>query len=314
MLPFRKKRQLAGGFTGLGIHPDGVSMVCVAFGNGHAEVVTAWEFRLWNEFEPREDLLRRLAEDYKLEKGHCVTFLEPSEYRLLLAERPDVPPEEIKEAVRWRIQEVVDFDVSEATVDVFPFPSHDGSADPKQTYVIAAQNKAVKERVHFLEGAGAHLEVIDIPELALRNIAARLPRSDQGVALLCLTNVSVLLVLVKGNCLYMSRSLSIGLDEMTHAEKRGVYLEQIILEVQRSLDYYVSHFKQSPIEHLFLGPLPDGFPGLNEFFSERLGIAVSFVDMLKLVGWQNVITPVMEHKCFLTLGAALRDIEYRGSQ
>ena len=48
--------------------------------------------------------------------------LNPDEYQLHLVESPDVPDSELREAVRWRIRDLIDFPVDEAAIDVFDMP------------------------------------------------------------------------------------------------------------------------------------------------------------------------------------------------
>ena len=54
--------------------------------------------------------------------------LAPELYHLCTVERPDVPDSEVDEAVRWTLQEQVDYAVDTATLCTFPLPSSASSA------------------------------------------------------------------------------------------------------------------------------------------------------------------------------------------
>lgn len=302
------RRELPPGFTGIGLHPDGVSVVSTEARAGAKPVVTAWDFRPVKSAADYGSALSALAAEYDLSKAHCTTYLDPSDYRLLLLEGPALPPDELAEAMRWRIKDVVDFDVSDAVVDVFAVPTVENKRENQPVYVVVARNDALQQRIALLEKAHINLEVIDIPELALRNIASLYSNGDRGVALLGLGNDYGVMTVTQHNVLYLSRALNVGLSELLKAKERGVYLDRIVLEVQRSFDYYVSSLRQAPVDKLLLAPLPDGFPGLDRFFADRLGIPVVQIHLHELVTWQKNIPESMEARCVTTFGAALRAV------
>ncbi len=308
MFGSHKKSRKESGFASLGVHPDGVSIVMAQCTPDAIPCITAWEFRPWHEGETLEDVLSCLAKEYKLGRQRCVTLLEPSDYRLLVAEAPDVPPADLPDAMRWRIKDLLDFDVSKATVDVFDFPAAGVAGESRQRYVVAAQNQALQQRICLMEAAGINLDIVDIPEMALRNMAALVPESQHGVAFLSLSPSSGLLTLTKGNTLYMSRNLNVGIDELVNASQRGEYLDNIVEEIQRSLDYYVSHFRQSPITQLILAPFPERLPNMDEFFSRRIGLSVVVVEIKTLVDVQCELPDDAMLKGFTTLGAAIRQV------
>jgi len=302
------RRKSQAGFAGVGIHPDGVSFVQVEPRGTGAPVVSAWEFRPVADGADFAHVLAKLADDHGLRRARCTTLLDPFDYRLLAAEAPPVPPEELAEAMRWRVKDLLDFNVQEATLEVFPSPVKPSGSDLRAVYVVVAHNTALRQRIHLLEGADINLEVVDIPELALRNVASLLDAEDRGVALLCLAENSGFMTLTRRDVLYMSRTLNIALDELRDTTERAPLLDRIVLEVQRSLDYYVSHLHQTPVERLMLAPLPAGFPGLENYFSDRLGIPVALLQLNELAQWPTAVPADMEPRCLATFGAALRQV------
>ena len=57
-------------------------------------------------------------------RAPTVSVLDPDSYRLLLVEAPDVPADELRAAVRWRVKDLIDFHVDDAVIDVFEMPQH----------------------------------------------------------------------------------------------------------------------------------------------------------------------------------------------
>lgn len=302
------RRKGQGGLAGVGIHPDGVSFVQVERPEQGAPAVATWDFRRVTDGADFATVLAQLANDRGLRRLHCTTLLDPFDYRLLAAEAPPVPPEELADAMRWRVKDLLDFDIQDATLEIFPSPVKPSGTDVKPVYVVVAHNTALRQRIHLLDGANINVDVVDIPELALRNVASLLDTQDRGVALLCLAENSGFITLTRRDVLYMSRTLNVALDELRDTTERAPLLDRIVLEVQRSLDYYVSHLRQAPVDRLMLAPLPTGFPGLDSYFSDRLGIPVSLLKLNELAQWQVAIPPEIEPRCLATFGAALRPV------
>ncbi len=109
------------GLTGVGLRADGVCVVRVERVAGRLPALTLADFRPWGD-QGQEKVLARVASDYDLERSRCTTVLDASEYSLLLTEAPDVPPDELRAAIRWRIKDLIDFHINDATLDVFDLP------------------------------------------------------------------------------------------------------------------------------------------------------------------------------------------------
>ena len=126
-------------------------------------------------------IIGRLAGQYGLKKSRCTTALDPGEYNLLLTEAPEVPDEELRAAIRWRIKDLIDFPIQNATIELFELPGERVPGRPRSVYAVAARNEAVQRRVELMTSSGIHLDIVDIPELAQRNLAALLPQDERGV-------------------------------------------------------------------------------------------------------------------------------------
>ena len=170
------------------------------------------------------------------------------------------------------------------------------------------RSSVVRKQIDLLTGAGLKLEVIDIPELALRNIAALLPEDVAGVAMLCLSENSGLITITRQTTLYLSRRIDAGYgilgDDLETAAPR---LDRIVVEIQRSLDYYESHFSQPPVTNVVIAPIAQHIPGLDEYLSRQLGIAVRMLDINSLIDAETPLAREVQSKCMLAIGAALRE-------
>ncbi|MEW6330522.1 MAG: pilus assembly protein PilM [Pseudomonadota bacterium] len=296
------------GLTGVGLRADGVCVVRVQRTTGRAPALTLLDFRPWGD-QGQEKVLARVASDYDLGRSRCTTVLDASDYSLLLTEAPDVPPDELRAAIRWRIKDLIDFHINDATLDVFDLPGEKAAGRARQMYAVAARSSVIQKRADLMHAAGINLDVIDIPEMAQRNLAALLPEDAKGVALLSFTSGGGLITISKQSDIYLSRNLDIGLDMLASFSDSNELFDRIALEVQRSLDYYDSHFRQAPVTTLALAPLPREVPGLVDHLKANLSVNVIAMDLAQLMECQVELKPELQSACLAVLGAALRQEE-----
>lgn len=256
-------------------------------------------------------LLARHAREHRLGRASCVSLIEPADYSLVLVDTPDVPPAELRAAMRWRVKELIDFHVDDAVIDVFDVPATDGRA-ARRMYAVAARSERVQRAIALAQGAGLTLEVIDIPEFALRNLAVRLPEDVAGVALIHFDARHGLLTVTRRGALYFSRRLDGGRERLQQAGPTLTaalegQLDALTIEIQRSLDFYERHFAQPSIGAIVLAGVPTPPAGMSEYLQSQLGIATRWLDVGALCPSAADVPPDTLARCVLAIGAALRD-------
>jgi len=287
------------GLAALGVHASGLSFVRVERPPRDRPRVSVAEFRPYAGNDPSK-LLTQMAADHNLKRGPCTTVLNEGDYRLLQTEAPDVKAEELKAALRWRIKDLIDFHVNDATIDVFDVPIE----LPGRTalvYVVVGRNDAIRKRVDFMHDAGVALSIIDIPELAQRNLAQLLPEDREGVALLTLNEDGGCITITREGALFLSRTIT----GVRMADSDTATYERLLLELQRSLDYFESSFRQSPIMNVVIAPASTEGAALADFFKANLAQRVTLWEM-DHYGEIEIVRP-LPPLCLLTMGAALRE-------
>jgi MSHA biogenesis protein MshI len=264
----------------------------------------------------RDAEIARLIKVYDLDQYTCLSSLEIGDYNLLLVEAPDVQPEELRAAIRWRVKDLIDFHIDDAVVDVFEAPSYKAAGNNKMMYAVVARSARVKELIDQLSGAGLHLDTIDIPELALRNVAAMLPDDVGGVALIYVGQQQGLITITKQSLLYLSRTINAGTSLLPESvlsvmddESCQRWLDGIVIEVQRSMDYYESHFSQPQVSSLVMTPIGKEIPGITEYLSDQLQIPARILDVNELIDVSETIPVSVQSRCLLAIGTALRQEE-----
>jgi MSHA biogenesis protein MshI len=281
-----------------------------------------------------EAALEKFGKQLRTRKYRCTTLLAQGQYQLLSVDAPIVPPEEMKEAVRWRLKDMIDFPVDQATIDIVDVPLAKAAGVRNQTlFAVAAQNSIIEQRQMLFSKAKIALTVIDIPDMAQRNISTLLEPEGRGLAMLSFNADGGLLTVTYGGELYLSRRIDVSLTQLLNSqpapgamksEVRDIELvseeaqltptdaqlncfDKITLELQRSLDHCDRQFHFIVVSKLVLAPIHA--PALQAHLAANMYMPVEMLnlaDVVDLVDAPSLLTLQQQQRFFLCLGAALR--------
>ncbi|MES2674853.1 MAG: MSHA biogenesis protein MshI [Pseudomonadota bacterium] len=249
------------------------------------------------------DVLRQRLVKLGLQHMPSTLVMNSSQYQLLLGDAPKVPPEELAEALRWRVKDLIQFPIADAIIDAFLLPEDSARGVSRMAYAVVAQRNHVTQLIAQAKAAQLQLENIDIPELLLRNLAQTCCDTKRGVALIKLGQGGGSLQIIRDGNLYLSRQFSLAYNAGLLDELPG---EALVLEVQRSLDYFERQMRQSPPSHVYL--CGENITSDKLTPQIRNGLAVT-INLLDLRSGLQIDEEVQEHHlslCLLALGAALR--------
>jgi len=267
--------------------------------------------------------IQQLVTQHNVKNIHAITVMPHGTFDIFLMEALQVPMQEMNDAIRWQIKDRISYSPEDAIVQTIEIPGQVERGRVPMVYVIAAERSQVQQQIDLLEGNNIDLQYIDIPELAQRNVAMFCPEDAIGVAMLRLEATRGVLTITQGGDLYLARELDNGYmglveqNNLVQTDASGLQLvdtvsdteyafDQIILEIQRSLDYYESHFSKIPIGSLVIAPLPIEIPDIEEKLSGLLGVLVRELDMNEIVQSQVPLDRERQAECFTAIGAALR--------
>jgi MSHA biogenesis protein MshI len=245
-----------------------------------------------------------------LDRYRCATLLPARQYQLQLVDAPNVPEAEMKAAVRWRLKDVLEYPVETATVDVVPVPSEETANRGRSVYVVSARNEDIGARMKMFTQAKIPLQVIEIGEMAQRNLAVLFETDRRALATLSFSEEGGMLTFTARGELYLSRRIEISLDQLVgvQPDARAQLFERIALELQRSLDHFDRQFSSIPIARLLLAPLPQDI-GLAAYLAGNLSAPVESVNLGDVLDFHQVPElrePAEQNLRWRTLGAALR--------
>lgn len=249
------------------------------------------------------------ADDLNLRGTPVTAVLDNGAYQLQLLEMPNVPADELLSAVRWRLKDLIDFPVEEAVVELLDMPPHANPGAPLTAYAVVTRSAEVLQQVDLMERADLRMDVIDIPELCVRNLAVLLPQDADGVAFLHFTEDCGYLTITRQGVLHLTRHIDAGRRALQAASADDFAVQETIggiaLEIQRSLDYYESHYDCRPITQIALGP-GAGLDALPAALTEHLGLTVETIDLQALFSLEDSMSAEEQGGCLLAVGAALR--------
>ena len=238
------------------------------------------------------------------------TLLSPGEYQMLLVDAPNVPVNELKTAIRWKIKDGLNYHIDDATVDVLQIPASKYGSDRAQSmYAIAASNETIQKRIALFEQAKIELDVIDIQEMAQRNIAALFEQNDRALVLLAFDENGGLMTFTSRGELLLARRIEITAGQLQDANEqlRQQYRDRVELELQRSLDYFDRQYNHLPVSRVLVCAPDDA--GLVNLLAAAVDVKVERLELSQVMDISKV--PALADSEFVAhalpaLGAALR--------
>ena len=172
--------------------------------------------------------------------------LSASWYQLLIIDKPNIAENEIPLTLVWSIKDMVTIPVTDLQLDYYDSPIINRN---KITVVVA--NKT--ELTPLVEAVYHHRGVIcgmTIEQLAICNLHAN--SSQVHLVISHYADQNVLFTIVKNGQQYMQRRVR-GFNDihtMTADDFAGDVLNNLILEVRRSMDFFESQMRQPPVHNI----------------------------------------------------------------
>ena len=250
------------------------------------------------------ELLRTRLVKLGLQKIPCNIVMSPGTYQMLLGEAPKVPPEELAEALRWRVKDLIQFPIADAVLDAFLLPEDSARGTSRMAYAVVAQRSHVVQVVAQAKEASLYLQSIDIAELALRNLAQACCDTKRGIALVKLGQGGGSLQIIRDGNVYLTRQFSLAYNAGLLDDLPG---DALVLELQRSLDYFERQMRQIPPSHVYLCGENVTPEKLTPEIRNSLAVNIELLNVETGVQFGR---RVQEHSlplCLLALGTALRE-------
>lgn len=252
-------------------------------------------------------VLARLVKDLALEGKLCNFVLASQDYHLHLIEAPEVEDSELRAAARWKVKDLLDTKPEEVAIDYFRVPQQ-AYRGRDMVYVVAVAKTRIRALVSMIEECGLVLDSIDIPELVLRNLAAHFVGDLDGAAFMDLRASGSTMNITRAGDLYLSRRINSKLDSnIMQSPDWEAIKSRLVLEIQRSIDYYESQMGLPPINTLVLVQRRHDGIALADTLSRELTTRVRVLDLEEKLSSDVRLPPELQQLASTAIGATLRD-------
>lgn len=255
--------------------------------------------------------LRRLRVAHRLRSYACTTLIGDGKYNLTPLDAPAVPLDERREALRWALKEMMSYPVNSACLEVLDVPSiRLASGRAPGVLAVSAAEPAVRSCVAPFEAAKVRLAVVDIPELAQRNVAALFEDENRELVLLRVNEHGTMLTLTFNGELVAVRRGETSSVQLTGGsdEQRARVRERLLLDLQRSLDSFDRQYSHIPIAKVVLACYPQVNNLLAEL-AENTDVPVVEMDLSSVIDFPalpDMNDMQQQARNLLAIGAALR--------
>jgi MSHA biogenesis protein MshI len=299
---FAKSKKAASGLLGIETGPDGISLAWVDRPVGQSPKLVACQF---SAAAPAEQpaALKRLAAELGLAGMPVNLVLNPSQYQMFLLESPEVAADELRAAMRWKVNELIPESLDDVVVDAFALPADAYRGRSRMAYCAVLGKARMLAYGELIEQAGLELASIDITEMAFRNLGLLAGAEGVNIGLLSLRASEGLICVQNGADLYMARRIEQG------TQQAGLDAAGVTLEIQRSLDYFESQLGKGYINRLLLLPMKEQGAAIRQALGGGLAVNLQPLELGQLFADSDVassLAPEQQAACMAAVGAALR--------
>ena len=182
---------------------------------------------------------------------HASFMLRTDQYQLLQIDTPAVPPEELRSAARYQIRDMLLTHVDDVTLDVVRVGDGKQQTNP-HSFVVAATNAVVRANMALADAMDWHVSVIDIQEMAQRNLQSALARAQEqaeraNAALVLLPGQQALLTICANDELFYPRRFDVPDGFLTGDWGHNVVVQAAQPDAYTPVEEYVPDYANTDL-------------------------------------------------------------------
>ncbi len=253
--------------------------------------------------------LQLMVKSMGLKGRACHYVLSDEDYQLSLMDSPGLEGEELVQAMGWQVKDLLPYPVQDAVIDVFDVPQSTAKGGKPMVNVVATPKQQVLGIAKEVAYVGLDLQSVDISELALGCVMRMSGAHPRGEALAILhPGQGELLMFAQGQ-LAMSRKFDLAYQAEVD---EPLPTEQLLLELQRTLDYYERQLGQLPPAKIRLAAKHLHESKLDDSFKQALNTPIELLELdSQWLSYQDEAEG--EFSALLATGGALRGLLASGA-
>ncbi|RVU33056.1 hypothetical protein EOE67_18450 [Rheinheimera riviphila] len=227
--------------------------------------------------------------------------LSAERYQLIQLDKPAVPEAEMLQALPWLARELTSVAVDDMLLDYLDLPEQAAQQTARINVVVTAKSSLL-ELCRELQRRKVQLVNIQPEEWLPRNL---LPIQNAAVMLIVhQPGQELMLQIIRQGALYFSRRLRgfNRIDQYGMTELSQGMLDNLLLEVQRSLDYFEGQQRQAPVKEILFQIATNELPAIVKYFADNGFVQVRALDLSALLPGLN---KAEQQDYWLTVAGAL---------
>ena len=269
------------------------------------------EGRIMN-FTSVVDRIRELVRESNVKDADCAIAISGSSVIIKKLSLPEMTREELDDSILWEAEQYIPFDIKDVNVDAQILNPRAGQGQ-MDVLMVAAKKDVVNEYVSVAVEAGLRPVVVDVAIFACINMFETnytVP-ADQTIAILNVGANSINVGVLSGGVIAFTRDIALGGASLTaeiqkqfnvsyeeaEAFKTGAesslssstvarevakiadrVSEQMVSEVQRSLDFFVATSVKADVGRIYLCGGSAQLPSLIRALERRMEVPVELVN------------------------------------
>ena len=256
------------------------------------------------------ECLERAVQRTHLHSHHAAFALPTSSVVTRIIEMDlDMSDDERELQIRMDADQYLPFPVEEASIDFEVLSTHIKNPQRVNVLLVATRMENVEARTEVVELAGLTAKVADVESFALENafqlFADTLPLGVKTIAILDIGHTMTTLSVMRDNKIIYTRDHVFGGKQLTqeiqtrygmsyaeagHAKKTGmlpegyeeevlnVFLDTVVQQAARSLQFFFSSSEYNEVDHILLAGGNANIPGLSRLLQQKLGYRVTIAN------------------------------------
>lgn len=242
------------------------------------------ELLYYDKFERNENNfseLKKFIKDKKLSGLKTAICVDDESLRIRKVELPKMPETDMKEAVKWKMRDVVEGDIEDYVVRYSKLPQENPNAKQIDSVAYVMHKKKVQDTIQEIENIGLKPEYLEPSVVSLAaSVEAVYPSDEEWVASIDIGSKNSLMIINGKGSFYFSRPLN-GIKISEDQSDHEIFLHQLAAEIQNTIDTFSITFRVEQLSRILISGGGALKINLNEYLSTNLGIKTETLDTMK---------------------------------
>ena len=221
-------------------------------------------------------VLQDLVAEQELFGCNTTLVLGAGSYQLIQTPTPTAEQDR-PSTLRGQVKDMLDYPVGDAALDAFDLPDDAFRGRQRMSYVVSTPKAPLQSVAQLVLDADLRLDRIEVPELVVNGLLAAQLSDGPGAGLVYVDSEHAWVSLHQGGSIYLIRGVEVtheGLERAGAFDHRNMR-DSLVLELQRSMDYYDSQLGKGAIRSLWLLPGAEWSEEVSTYLGDNLRVPVT---------------------------------------